>query len=83
MLSDYELRRLSEIEREFRFTDPRLAASLSAMCLHWRWGLPLALLGWASFAALAAAGWWVIAILLVGPLIPATLEVLIDALGHG
>lgn len=83
MLSDHELRRLNEIERELRLTDPSLDASLSTMGLRWRWALPLALLGWASFAALAAVGWWVIAILLVGPLIPATLAVLVDGLANG
>lgn len=73
MLSEQELRRLNEIERELTSTDPRLAASLSTMCLRQRWAVSLAVLGWATFAAIAATDWWRIAVLMFGPLIPITL----------
>ena len=74
MLSEREQRVLNEIERHLSESDPRLAARLarSMGLIRWRGWLMLAR-GWVLAVGAGIAGWWIVAVLLVGPLIALTL----------
>lgn len=74
MLSERERQVLGQIEARLAASDPRLAAKLSRslrLVRLRRW--TLVILGWLALAGAAVAGWWVVAVLLLGPLIAVTL----------
>jgi Flp pilus assembly protein TadB len=80
MLSERERQVLEQIEQRLAESDPKLAAKLTrgmrlAMLRRWMF----VCLGWLLVIAMAVAGWWIIAVLLIGPLMALTLARLILA----
>lgn len=79
MLSQQERRQLSQIEEHLEASDPRLAAMLAGMRTRPRWRRAAWLsLMWVAVAAGMLAGWWVVALLLIGPLLALTLGAIGD-----
>lgn len=79
MLSQQERRQLNEIEEHLETSDPRLAAMMAGMKVRPRWRRATFLsLMWVAVAAAMLAGWWVLALILVGPLLALTLGAMGD-----
>jgi Protein of unknown function (DUF3040) len=74
MLSERERQVLGQIEARLALSDPKLAAkfsrSLRLVRLR-RW--TVLVLCWLAFVGAAVAQWWIVAFLLLGPLIAVTL----------
>lgn len=73
MLSREDERRLAEIEQRLQEADPKLAAFMrdpgGRGSVRW---LLACLVMWLAVASVAVAGWWVIAGLVMGPLMVGT-----------
>jgi hypothetical protein len=74
VLSEREQQVLKDIERHLSESDPKLAARLarSKRLIRWR-GLLMLVLGWLLAVGAGLAGWWIVTVLLLGPLTALTL----------
>jgi Protein of unknown function (DUF3040) len=73
MLSERERQVLGQIEARLALSDPKLAAKLSRslrLVRLRRW--LLVVLGWLALVGAGIAGWWIVAVLLLGPLVAVT-----------
>ncbi len=76
MLNEYERCRLGEIEEALRASDPRLDRALRTLRPPRRRTLGWLSAGWLSAVGAGLAGWWIIVVVMLGPLLAATLLVL-------
>ena len=84
MLSEREQQVLEDIERHLVASDPQLAATLVRATRPARWWIwALAALGWVVTIGSAVAGWWIVTVLLLGPLTAVTLAWLLNATALG
>ncbi len=84
MLSEREQQVLDDIERHLAESDPRLADRLAHASQRPRWwAWVLAVLGWVITVVAAAVGWWIVSVVLLGPLIAVTFAWLVNETGPG
>lgn len=72
MSSDYERRRLDEIEAALRQSDPGLDRALRTFRPRRTRSLVCLAAAWFMVGGAAAAGWWIVALVLLGPLLALT-----------
>jgi hypothetical protein len=83
MPSDYERRRLEEIEAVLRVSDPGLDRALRMFRPRRPRALAWLIVGWLVTAGVALIGWWIAAFILLGPLLAVTVLALSKTLGVG
>lgn len=72
MPSDYDRRRLEEIEAALRASDPGLDRALRTFRPRRSWPLACLMAGWAFTVAAAWVGWWILTLVMMAPLLALT-----------
>lgn len=72
MPSEYERRRLDEIEAALRASDPGLDRALRLFRPRRTGAVAWLITGWLVVAVIGLSGWWTVMLVLVGPLLALT-----------